>query len=261
MRLDISRLTFSYDGKRKILDDISLSFHEGEFVAILGRNGAGKTTFFKNLLGLLKCQEGRMSIDGAELAGLSVRERAKRLAYIPQSTSTVFSYSVLTSVLMGTTNNISTLSTPSEAQYRRARLAMEKFGIAALAGRTVDSLSGGERQLVLCARAIAQQADVLIFDEPTSNLDWGNQIRTLSTIRGLVGEGYLALVSTHNVEQALNYASRLVLLDGGRIVADGSPGELASSSILGEFYDLEVDISRINGHYVCIPKGEGNVVD
>ena len=261
MRLDISGLTFSYDGKRKILDDISLSFHEGEFVAILGRNGAGKTTFFKNLLGLLKCQEGRMSIDGAELGGLSVRERAKRLAYIPQSTSTVFSYSVLTSVLMGTTNNISTLSTPSEAQYRRARLAMEKFGIAALAGRTVDSLSGGERQLVLCARAIAQQADVLIFDEPTSNLDWGNQIRTLSTIRGLVGEGYLALVSTHNVEQALNYASRLVLLDGGRIVADGSPGELASSSILGEFYDLEVDISRINGHYVCIPKGEGNVVD
>ena len=261
MRLDIRGLSFSYDGQRQILDKLDLSFSCGDFVVVLGRNGAGKTTLFRNLLGLLRPQSGTVEVDGVDFLHLSAKERAKRIAYIPQESHPSFSYSVLTTVLMGTTSQISTLASPGQKEMETALAALRRFSIEDLASRRVDSLSGGERQLVMCARALAQNAPILLFDEPTSSLDWGNQIRTLSTIRGLVGEGYLALVSTHNVEQALNYASRLVLLDGGRIVADGSPGELAASSILGEFYDLEVDISRINGHYVCIPKGEGNVVD
>ena len=122
------------------------------------------------------------------------------------------------------------------------------------AHRMVDSLSGGERQLVLCARAIAQGSRILLFDEPTSSLDWANQIRTLDSIRSLTREGYLAIVSTHNLEQALNWATRLVLLKGGRVHADGTSGELACSCFLSSFYDMDIRVEKLEGHYVCIPQ-------
>ena len=155
MTLDIRSLTFSYDGKRNVLDDISLSFKEGQFVVLLGRNGAGKTTLFRNLLGLLKADGGSVHVDGRDFLSMSVRERAGYMAYIPQESHPGFSYSVITSVLMGTTSSLSTLSCPGKREMDRAYAALERFGLVPFAHRMVDSLSGGERQLVLCARAIA----------------------------------------------------------------------------------------------------------
>lgn len=250
MTLETKGLTFSYDGKRKVLDDVSFSVSSGQAVAILGRNGAGKTTLFKNLLGLLK-GSGQIMLDGTDLAELKAKDRAKKLAYIPQESSSVFPYSVFTTVLMGTTNNVSTLSTPGKKEEDGAWEALERFGIRDLAHRKLDSLSGGERQLVLCARAVAQNAPVLLFDEPTSSLDWGNQIRTLHLIKSLVRDGYIALVSTHNLEQALNWADRLVLIEGGRVVADASPAQLASSGILSSFYSMPLTVRCIEGRYIC----------
>ncbi len=254
MKLEIKHLSFSYDGKRKILNDISLSFREGEFIAILGRNGAGKTTLFKTLLGLLKTKEGEVFVDEQPFLSLSARERAKCIAYIPQESHPSFSYSVLTSVLMGTTNMVSTLASPGAGEVERAMEALKKFHIDHLARRNVNSLSGGERQLVLCARAIAQNARILLFDEPTSNLDWANQIKTLENIKALTSEGYLAIVSTHNLEQALNYADRLVLLGGGKINADATAKEIASSSLLSTFYEIPVEVEEYRGRYICIPR-------
>ena len=254
MTLDIRSLMFSYDGKRNVLDDISLSFKEGQFVVLLGRNGAGKTTLFRNLLGLLKADGGSVHVDGRDFLSMSVRERAGYMAYIPQESHPGFSYSVITSVLMGTTSSLSTLSCPGKKEMDRAYAALERFGLVPFAHRMVDSLSGGERQLVLCARAIAQGSRILLFDEPTSSLDWANQIRTLDTIRSLTREGYLAIVSTHNLEQALNWATRLVLLKGGRVHADGTSGELACSCFLSSFYDMDIRVEKMEGHYVCIPQ-------
>ena len=256
MRLDIRGLSFSYDGQRQILDKLDLSFSCGDFVVVLGRNGAGKTTLFRNLLGLLRPQSGTVEVDGVDFLHLSAKERAKRIAYIPQESHPSFSYSVLTTVLMGTTSQISTLASPGQKETEAALAALRRFGIEDLASRRVDSLSGGERQLVMCARALAQKAPILLFDEPTSSLDWGNQIRTLENIRRLTKEGYLAIVSTHNLEQALNYASRIVMLCDGKLVADASPQELAMQGSLSSFYGLDVSVERIRGHYVCIPQTE-----
>ena len=254
MKLEIRDLTFSYDGKRNILDGISTSFESGEFTVVLGRNGAGKTTLFKNLLGLLKPQKGEVLCDGLSFSDMSVREKARKIAYIPQESNPAFSYSVLTSVLMGTTSMISSLSSPKEKEIRKAYEALEKFHIADLAGRKTNTLSGGERQLVLCARAVAQEAGILLFDEPTSNLDWANQIKTLGNIRALTRDGYTAIVSTHNLEQALNFATRLILIKDGKLCYDASPAELASSSLLSSFYDIDISVEEYKGHYICIPK-------
>ena len=135
MKLEIRDLTFSYDRKRNVLDGISTSFESGEFTVILGRNGAGKTTLFKNLLGLLKPQKGEVLCDGIPFSGMNTREKARKIAYIPQESNPAFSYSVLTSVLMGTTSMISSLSSPKEKEIRKAYEALEKFHIADLAGR------------------------------------------------------------------------------------------------------------------------------
>lgn len=254
MKLEIKDLTFSYDRKKNVLDGISTSFESGEFTVVLGRNGAGKTTLFKNLLGLLKPQKGEVICDGIPFSGMSVREKARKIAYIPQESNPAFSYSVLTSVLMGTTSMISSLSSPKEKEIRKAYEALEKFHIADIAGRKTNTLSGGERQLVLCARAVAQEAGILLFDEPTSNLDWANQIKTLENIRALTRDGYTAIVSTHNLEQALNFASRIILIKDGKLCYDASPAELASSCLLSSFYDIDISVEEYNGHYICIPR-------
>ena len=259
MKLEIKDLSFSYP-KRKVIDDLSLTFHEGEFVILLGRNGAGKTTLMKNLLGLLKPDAGSILIDGQDINNLNNRERAKLLAYIPQEARQTFAYSVFSTVLMGTTASISPFATPGEVEEEKAMEALKRFGIEALKDRAINAISGGERQLVLCARAIAQNARILLFDEPTSNLDWGNQIRVLESIRSLTKEGYLALVTTHNLEQALNYGERIILLDEGKIMADAFPSLLASSGVMKDFYSISLKIKNIDGHYICLPEDK-NVVE
>lgn len=259
MKLEIENLSFSYP-KGKVLDNLSVSFREGEFAVLLGRNGAGKTTLMKNLLGLLKPTSGRILIDGINTAEMKNRERARKLAYIPQESQQSFAYSVFSTVLMGTTAAISTLSTPGKAEEEKAMAALRRFGIEHLKDRAVNAVSGGERQLVLCARAIAQDADILLFDEPTSSLDWGNQIRVLESIRSLTEEGYTAIVSTHNLEQALNYASRIILMEDGHIKADCTPEEMAEGGTMRHFYSVSLEIRNIDGHYICIPE-VGNVVD
>lgn len=253
MTFTAENLVFSYSKKGpKVLDGFSCSFTGGEFVTLLGRNGAGKTTFFRNCLGTLK-GTGRIEVDGRDLRSMKPRERASTIAYIPQDSKPAFSYSVLTTVLMGTTPSVSTLSSPKEAEVERALSALGKFGIAHLANRKLDGVSGGERQLALCARAVAQEAKVLLFDEPTSNLDWANQIRTLDLIRKLTGDGYLAIVSTHNIEQALNWSTSIILLKDGKVAAQGRPEDIAAPGLLSDFYGMGVEVSRHQGRWLCAP--------
>ena len=185
---------------------------------------------------------------------MSIKERAKKTAYIPQETKQVFAYSVLSQVLMGCTANISTLASPGEKEVQTALDALKTLGIEHLKDRNINALSGGERQLVLCARALAGKAKCLLFDEPTASLDYGNQISVLSIIHKLTKSGYLAIVSTHNVEQALNFSTRIILLNNKQITFNGTPEQLVNSDILERFYMTPLSVIKIDGRYYIKPE-------
>ena len=214
---------------------------------------SGKTTLFRCILGEQKRYTGTVTIDGANAKLLSARETAHRVAYIPQTHEGAFRFSVRDMVLMGTTHTLSPLSAPKAKQEAIAEAAMEKLGMQMIADRFFDTLSGGEQQLVLIARALAQQAKILLMDEPTSSLDYGNQIRVLSAVKQLSGDGYTVLLSTHNPQHALWYADRALALKDGRVAALGPVGEILTPALLQTLYGVKTDVTETPGGSVILP--------
>ena len=253
MRLDVKNLSFTY-GTHKVLDDVSFSLKGGQLVTILGKNGAGKTTLFKSLLGLLPHQSGEVFIDDKDLFKLQIKDKAKLIAYIPQESRQIFAYTVEDAVLMGCTPNVSTLSSPKEKERMAVKEVLKELGIEHLKNRDVNAISGGERQLVLCARALLASASTLVFDEPTASLDLGNQIKVLKTISSLTKKGYLAIVSTHNLEQALNFSNRIIMIEHGKILFNGTSEELLGTNILSTFYNIDISVKKYDSWYVVIPE-------
>lgn len=252
MTLSVRDLTFAYR-RAPVLSGVSFDAAQGELLAILGPNGVGKTTLFRCILGEQKRYSGTIAVDGENTRGLSTRERAHRIAYIPQTHAMTFRFSVLDTVLMGTTHTLSPLASPGEAQERIALDALNRLGIADLADRSFDTLSGGEQQLTYVARALAQQAKILLMDEPTSSLDYGNQLRVLSVVKGLAAEGYSILLSTHNPQHALWYADRVLALLDGRVAAFGPVHETLSPALLQELYGTQTDLYETPGGPVVLP--------
>ncbi|HWQ51093.1 MAG TPA: ABC transporter ATP-binding protein [Terriglobales bacterium] len=244
MSVDVKNLSFSY-GDEDVLKEVSFTANPGQFLSILGPNGVGKSTLFKCILGLLRNYRGEVVIDGTDAKTLSVSETAKRIAYIPQSGYPVFNYSVHDIVLMGATSRLSFFETPKKQDSERADAAMQKIGIAHLRDRCFHHLSGGERQLVMIARALTQQARVLMLDEPTSSLDFGNQVMVLAQARELAGEGYTVIATTHNPEQSYMFSDRILALKGGRILTDGSPREVLDEALIKELYRVEATVSSL----------------
>jgi iron complex transport system ATP-binding protein len=256
MRLEANALGFGYP-ERPVGRDVTLAVGPGEVLCLLGPNGCGKTTLFKTLLGLLPAQGGSVSLGGADMARLDRDEIARRIAYVPQAGAGMFPYTALDIVLMGRTAHRGAFAAPSRADREIAARALAELGIAALAERDVTRLSGGQRQLVLVARAIAQAAPLIVMDEPTASLDFGNQTRVLSEIRRLARHGVGLIVSTHDPDHAFAIASRVALMRDGRIVAQGMPRETLTSAALGEVYGIEIEIARLpGGQTVCVPKLE-----
>ena len=194
--LQVDDLAFGF-GARRVGSDVTFALDPGETLAVLGGNGAGKTTLFRTLLGLLPAQAGRVRVSGERVDALAPAERAKRLAYVPQQHVLAFGFSVLEAVLMGRAARLPTFARPGAVDHDAAFAALERLGIAFLAGRPVTELSGGERQLVLVARALAQEAPVLVLDEPTASLDFGNRARVLHEIDRLRAVGMTIMFSTH----------------------------------------------------------------
>ena len=240
--LEARELAFGYAGHR-VGDGVSLRVEPGEVVALLGPNGGGKTTLLRTLLGALAPLAGEVRLEGEPIERWPRRRLARRLAYVPQAHAGVFAWSALDVVLMGRTAHLSLLAVPSRTDTRAALDALESLGVAALAGRVYAELSGGERQLVLVARALAQEARILLMDEPTSSLDFGNQIRVLDHVASLATRGIAVLMSTHHPDQARRVAARVVLLKGGRLVGQGRPDETLTLDRLAGLYD--VDPARI----------------
>lgn len=257
MSIRVESLSFSY-GSREVLHDLDFEIPDGCLVNVLGPNGVGKSTLFRCILGLNQNYLGRVLVNGKDIKKLSIRERAREVSYIPQSHASVYDYEVLDVVLMATGSDLKMLSNPGKAQVKRAYAALERIGIERLAHRAYTQISGGEQQLVLIARAIAQQAQTIIMDEPTSALDYGNTVRVLSCVRQLAREGLSIIQSTHNPDQAFLYSDKTLVIDGGRVRAFGSPHDTITSELISDLYAVDVEVNSLYGDKVrvCVPVRE-----
>ena len=254
MSIEVRDLCFSY-GEREVLHGVSFKAEQGEFLSILGPNGVGKSTLFRCVLGLLRDYTGSITVEGRDAKSLSIREAAKLVAYIPQSSHPAFNYSVRDIMLMGTTSGLGTFSTPKKEDVRRVEEALEKIGISHLAERCFHRISGGERQLALIARALVQRAPVLMLDEPTASLDFGNQLLVLTQARELAREGYTVIQTTHNPEQSYMFSDRILALRGGEVLTEGRPKDVLTSDMMRQLYGVEVEVSSLfdDRARVCTP--------
>ncbi len=268
MSIRVRDLSFSYGTRRcegsgragayDVLRHIDVEFPDGELVNVLGPNGAGKSTLFRCLLGLEEGYSGTVEVDGRDLRSMGARERARKIAYIPQSHDSVYDYSVLDVVLMSTAPSVGVFGAPSARERDRAWEALERVGIARLAHRPATRISGGEQQLVLIARALAQDARTIVMDEPTSALDYGNTMRVLGCVRQLAREGLSIVQSTHQPDHAFLFADRVLALDRGRVRAFGDPRDVITEELVAELYGVDVSICSLfdDNVRVCVPSSE-----
>ena len=226
--------------------DLNVALATGEVLALLGPNGGGKTTLLKTLLGILTPQAGEVMIGGRSLARISIGERARLIAYVPQAHVPTFSFTVETVVLMGRTAHGNLFSRPSAHDRMVAARVLEQFGIAQLAPRPYTMISGGERQLVLLARALAQEPQFVVLDEPTASLDFGNQGKVMREIRALAGAGHGILFTTHHPDHALRIADLALLLREGRLLASGPAASAVNSANLSALYGRPVEVVEVS---------------
>lgn len=234
-------LKFDFPG-RALLRDISIDLHPGRVTALLGPNGSGKSTLLRILLGLLEPAVGEVCLDGRGIREMRRADVACHIAFVPQQTASAFAYTALEMVLMAREYRRPFLAQGSERDRQIAMAALDQLGVATLADRTFSLLSGGERQLVLLARALAQETPILILDEPATGLDYGNQIRMLEMISWLAHELDKAILqTTHAPGHAFASADDIVLLKEGSILHRGAPEEVLTSATLAALYDLPVE--------------------
>jgi len=250
-------LAFGYPGRR-IGSAVTLELAAGEVLCLLGPNGSGKTTLFKTLLGLLPPQGGSVMLNGEDARTLSRDAVARQVSYVPQAHGSFFPFSVRDIVLMGRVAHMGLFAAPSARDHAAALDAIRRMGIAHLADAAYTQISGGERQLTLIARALAQDAHMVVMDEPTANLDFGNQVRVLERIRALAGEGIGVLLSTHDPDHAFLCADRVAMLYEGRLMACGAPGEVMTAENLQRIYGVEVAVVTVatgqaGARNVCLP--------
>lgn len=246
-----SNLHFSYP-KRDVLKGIDFTLNKGEVVSLLGPNGCGKSTLIRLMLRLLKGR-GDIWLNNRPIERYSHREIARHIAYIPQYHNVPFNYTVQEMVMMGRVSKSGFLAAPSTHDRDTAHAALKRIGIGDLSERAFGQLSGGQKQLVLLARAIAQEVDTFIMDEPVTGLDYGNQIRLLELITDLSHQGYTFLKTTHYPDHALLVSDRVVVMNHGAIIIDGSPDEVITSSMIRELYGIDADIIRHAEHMRCLP--------
>jgi len=245
-RIDIAHLSFFYPDKGHQLKDISLTVHESEICCLLGPNGAGKTTLLKCLLGLLTPQSGIIRLCEQEGRSLSPKALSQLVAYVPQSAAPPFPFTALDIAVMGRTPYLDFYGAPSAKDWEMAASQLERLGISHLAEHAFSSLSGGEKQLVLLARALVQEAPIIVFDEPTASLDFGNEVRFLQIISDLAKAGKSILMTTHQPSHALGYAHRAVLMRAGRIVASGAPSTVMTSGSLSDLYGVNLHVVNVS---------------
>lgn len=251
--LEVRSLAFGFPG-RTVGRDVGFSLAAGETLCVLGPNGGGKTTLFRTLLGLLEPHGGEVLFDGNSLNSMTRTQIARLAGYVPQGHSAYFAFTLLEFVLMGRTSRLGAFATPGKVDRQVAERALESLGIGQLAGKRVTEVSGGERQLALVARALAQEPRLLVMDEPTASLDFGNQVRVLEKIGDLAATGISILFSSHDPDQAFQSADRALLLGEGRALEIGPPQEVIRADTLKRLYGVSVQVVAIEGgRHTCLP--------
>jgi iron complex transport system ATP-binding protein len=242
-------------GGREVLLGVSLEVRPGEVVALVGRNGAGKTTVGRVASGVWVPRRGRVSLGGRDLSAWSRRELARRVAVVPQQTTVPFPFRVADVVLMGRTPHLGPLSFEGREDAARAEEAMERLGIASLAERSVLELSGGERQLTMVARALCQDAELILLDEPTAFLDLKHRLEVLAVVKELAAQGRGALVVSHDLGLAARFCDRMAILAGGSVLAEGAPGRVLAPELMREGFGIEAELlTASDGSPVVVPR-------
>lgn len=256
--MEVRGASFSYDGRSPVFEGIGFTLEKGDVVCILGPNGTGKTTLIKCLNGLQRLGSGDILLDGRSISALTKVEKARYIGYIPQGHQPTFPFKSIDIVLMGRTPFIGSLSSATRADTRIAEEAMGRLGILHLADKPYTAISGGERQMLFIARVLAQGPKILILDEPTSHLDFGNQMRTLSVIGSLARQGMAVVMSSHFPDHAFIASNKAAILKGGRMMSFGVPEAVVTEENMEKAYGVPVRIVRIGGRKACVPMDGGN---
>lgn len=251
MKLDVQDIVFDYESV-PVLDGVTLEIDAGEMLGIIGPNGSGKSTFLQCINHILEPIEGRVFVDGNDLHAAGRDHIAKTVGYVPQQETSTFPATVFDAILMGRKPYISWQ--PTEDDRQRVATIIEILGLSDLALRDVNELSGGQRQKVLIGRALAQEAEVFLLDEPTASLDVKHQLEVMNVIRMQVNRGLTAVLALHDLNLAARFCDDLALLHDGRIFAAGPPDAILTSENLRTVYDVEVSVIEHDGRLLVIPE-------
>lgn len=250
---EAKNISFSYDGER-IFEDISFSIERGDVLCILGPNGTGKTTLIKCLNGLHDVDSGEILVNGKNIRKLSFSEISKHIGYIPQSHVPSFPFTVMDVVIMGRAPYLNLTDSPKEKDIQIALDSLKTLGIENLKDKEYTNLSGGERQLVFLARVLCQQPDILILDEPTSHLDFGNQIKLLEIIDNLSKAGLSIIMSSHFPDHAFLSSTKVAIMKNKRFIDFGTPEDVVTEENLRKAYSIDVKLIELdNERKVCVP--------
>lgn len=251
--IKVNNLYYSY-GKNNVLQDVSFEIKEGEFKFLLGENGTGKSTLIKCILGLLKYNRGKITFNGEGIEYRGAKFRSKIFSYVPQTHSPTFNYKVSDIILMAGVSNYNFFQSPTKKDYHRVEEILDRLHIYNLIENGYAEISGGQRQLVLIARAIFQNSKVIIMDEPTSGLDYGNHINIMNTLAELKSNGTTIFLSSHIPQDALDFADSVLQLKNGKVMNDGSVEKVVTDKSLSELYEVDLEIVTIDNKKVCIRK-------
>lgn len=245
-------------GNRQVVKDVSLILNRGDILCFLGPNGVGKTTLFKAILGFIRTTNGSILINGRNISAWTRKTMAKSVAFVPQSHRPVFPFTVLDMVLMGRTVHAATLGSPGKQDTEIAKSMLDRLNITDLQDKPYTEISGGQQQMVLIARALAQQAEILIMDEPTASLDYGNQVKVLEQVKKLATQGISVIMTTHFPDHAFLCATKVALMQSDGRFEIGEVDDVVTEQKLGDAYGIQVKITHAcgrNGDWVsgCIP--------
>jgi iron complex transport system ATP-binding protein len=242
MKLELIETSCGYTAGKNVIEGVNLEVNTGEICILLGPNGVGKTTLFKTILKLIRPTAGEVRIDGQNIARWPASKLAKSLAYVSQFHVPPFPYIVKDVVLLGRMNSVGYFGQPGKKDYAIRDQAMEDMGIAHLSEKVYTDISGGERQLVMIARALAQEPEMLVLDEPTASLDYGNMVRVMKKIVALRSKGYGVIMTTHNPDQAFMADSKVALLQRNAPVKFGNAPEIVTKDNLHDAYGVDVNV-------------------
>jgi len=252
--IEVKNISFAYENSLTIFRDISFSIDEGQIICILGPNGAGKTTLLNCLANIHKPTKGKILLDGKEMESMSSKEVAMNIGFVPQIIIPSFSYEVLGYVVTGCAPRIGIFEKPGQEHYEIAQQALEQMGISHLSHKYLTQISGGERQQVSLSRALAQRPKVILMDEPTAHLDYGNQIKVLRVIKKLAAEGYAAVITTHNPDHALLLGGNMAAINTKGDFTYGNCRDVINEEFLSSLYGINLNLRHIAdiGRDVCI---------